>query len=112
MRRRTTNANINFIPAGRMFISDDRIDVSAVFHDIRMGRRRRKIYLVTLSPKDGEMFVIYSCRELLLPFYDGKSFVVCGVGKGFRRTLELLEQMIMAVYKDTDHFDVEHYFLP
>ncbi len=111
MRRRTTNSNINFIPTKHLYLSDDRLDVSDLFHRIRMGRRCGRMYLITLSPKEDELFEIYSSKELLLPFYDGKIFLVAGIGKGRRQTLELLEQMIMAVYKDTDCFDVDHYFL-
>ncbi len=111
MRRRTTNSNINFIPAEHLFLSDDRLNVSDVFHRIRMSKHCWGVYLITLSPREGELFVIYSCKELMLPVYDGRSFVVAGIGKGRRQTLELLEQMIMEVYKDTNSFDVDHYFM-
>ena len=53
---------------------------------------------------------IYSADELGASVYEGQRFIVCGIGRGRRRTLFLLEQMITDMYKDEKSIDVAHYF--
>ena len=107
-REKTTNRRLNFIPCQNLYLSDDDLDIEGMFHRIRMGKKCRSLYLIALSERDGEMFVIYSAQELLLPVYDGRDIYVAG----YRRTLSLLKQMLLTVYQDTNTFDVDHYFHP
>ena len=106
------NPGLNLIPCANLYLSDERMDVEAVFHRIRMGRLCPWLYLITLSEQEGELFAIYAASELSQPFYDGRDMYVCGIGRGYRRTLGLVEQMLWQIYQDTDAFDVHRYFHP
>lgn len=111
-RKKTTDRELNIIPCQNLYLSDDGIDVGEMFHRIRMGKKCRSLYLIARSERDGELFVIYSAKELLLPVYDGKDIYVAGIARGYRRTLGLLKEMLLTMYQDTKTFDVDYYFHP
>ena len=110
--KRTASRRINFIPCQKLYLSDENLDIEGIFHRIRMGKKCRSFYLIARSEREGELFVIYSAQELLLPIYDGRDIYVAGIAKGYRRTLGLLIEMLLVMYQDTKTFDVDHYFHP
>lgn len=111
LKRKKGNEELDLIPCENIYLSDDRIRIEEAFHSIRMGRMSFW-HIITISHKDGELFNIYSARELRLPFYNGKSFVVCGIARGANASVELLSRMLSDMYHDTRAFDVNDYFHP
>ena len=81
-----------------------------IFEKIRKGLDCRGVRLIMMSEQVGEMFEIYTADELLLPFYEGKRFVVCGIAKGRKRTYRLLVSMIDSMYQEMGRIDANLFF--
>ncbi len=117
MFQRTKNKNIispDFVPAQPLYLSNDRMNVQKIFDQIRKGRKLRFLHFIVRSEKEGELFVIYSAQELLLPVYEGRRFEVVGIGRGKKDTYRLLERIIMDILASSDknQINVDHYFNP
>ncbi|MBR1627989.1 MAG: hypothetical protein IJ679_01820 [Lachnospiraceae bacterium] len=110
MFQKTTEKGLNFKTVEKLYLSNERLNPGAVFRRIRHGKRLRSLYLIVLSERDGELFVIYPAKELLLPMYEGRQFEVAGIGRGRRKTLLLLEQMFSDMIQEMNTIDVDHYF--
>ena len=110
--RSKRTVSVSLIPTNGIYLSNDNLNIERIFRRIQLGKRCRRLYLIALSEKEGELFVIYPAKELMLPFYDGRQIKVAGIGVGRKQTLGLLEQMISDIYRETHTIDVDHYFNP
>ena len=102
--------NIDFSLTTPFYCTNDRIDPRKIFRRIQKGKRCRSLYLIALSRKDGELLRIYSATELLGSIYEGSEMEICAIGRGKKKTLSLLEQMISDMYQNTNAIDVDLFF--
>ena len=110
MLQNTPENNLNFIPLKRFYLSDDRLDPQKIFHRIQMGKKCSFLYLIALSGRDGELFVIYPAKELLLPIYKNRTIEICGIAKGEKNAIRLIEQIISDVYTERNEINVDLFF--
>ena len=68
------------------------------------------IYFVTLASNEKNLFDIFHAAHLKQhAFYQQNSFVV-GIASGYDEALDLVQQMIEDIYRETGSFRVREYF--
>lgn len=68
------------------------------------------IYCIAYASNPDNLFDIYDANELLLPHYKDYTIHIVGLAKGKQEAYELVQDMLMEVYKRTGRFNVRTYF--
>lgn len=68
------------------------------------------VYCITYASHPDNLFDIYDANELLLPHYKDSTIYIIGLAKGKQEAYELVQDMLMEVYKKTGKFNVRAYF--
>lgn len=69
------------------------------------------VHIITLPESEKNQLEIYSCTQLLKPYFPKRDFFVVGIGKGYEEALELVEEMTKEVYNETMSADIRTYIL-
>jgi len=68
------------------------------------------VYCIAFASHPDNLFDIFSAHELLYPHYQRSQIHIVGLAGGKMEAYELVEGMLMEVYKKTGKFDVRAYF--
>ncbi len=68
------------------------------------------IYCIAFASHPDNLFDILDANELLYPHYRKKQTCIVGLAKGKTEALEMVQSMVMEVYKKTGSFNVRTYF--
>lgn len=68
------------------------------------------IYCIALASNPENLFDIISAHELLYPHYKNSQNHIVGLAGGKMEAYDLVQEMLMEVYKKTGKFDVRTYF--
>ena len=69
-----------------------------------------EIYCITFASNPNNLFDIMNANELLFPHYQRIEVNIVGLAKGKQEAIDLVQKMLMEVYKKTGGFDVRAYF--
>ena len=69
------------------------------------------IHILVLPESAKNQLEIYSSTMLLQPAFSNKDFFVVGIVKGYDAALELVEQILSDVYRETGGADIRSYIL-
>jgi len=68
------------------------------------------VYCITFASHPDNLFDIISAHELLYPHYQNSQIHIVGLAGGKMEAYELVQDMLMEVYKKTGKFGVRTYF--
>lgn len=68
------------------------------------------IYLITLASNPENLFDIFHAAHLKQPAFYRQEFFVVGIASGYEEALELVQEMIGDIYRQTGGFAVREYF--
>lgn len=69
-----------------------------------------EVYCIVFASHPDNLFDIMDANELLFPHYKDRQFYIVGLARGKQEAYELVQGMLMEVYKKTGKFDVRTYF--
>ncbi|MDF2538215.1 MAG: hypothetical protein K0S76_1236 [Herbinix sp.] len=68
------------------------------------------IYCIAFASHPSNLFDIMDANELLFPHYKKSEVCIVGLAKGKDEAVNLVQDMLMEVYKKTGDFNVRTYF--
>ena len=93
------------------FIGDKiRKKKNSVISSIKNGEVTFDVYCIIIASHKDNLFDIVDANELLFPFYQSMEVRIVGLAKGRREAYQLVERMILEIYRNTGNFDVRAYF--
>lgn len=70
----------------------------------------RGIFCIAFASHPDNLFDIIEAKELINPHYENSQIHIAGLAGGKMEAYELVQEMIMEVYRETGKFDVRTYF--
>lgn len=77
---------------------------------IKHGRRMSNLYCIAFASNEENLFDILPANELLFPHYKHSEVHILGLANGKQEACELVQDMIIDIYRDTGDFKVRSYF--
>jgi hypothetical protein len=77
---------------------------------INNRRLTSNIYCIAFASSPENLFDIINANELLSPHYQKSNIKIVGLAKGEEEATNLIEDLLMEVYKQTGAFDVREFF--
>lgn len=68
------------------------------------------VYCIAFASNPSNLFDILDANELLYPHYKKVNVHIVGLAKGWDEAVDLVQEMILEVYRNTGEFDVRSYF--
>lgn len=68
------------------------------------------VYCIALASHPDNLFDILNANELLFPHYAKVQTKIAGLAWGKDEAIELVQEMLMEVYRETGEFNVRAYF--
>ena len=81
-----------------------------VIASINNRRITSDIYCIAFASQPDNLFDIMNANELLFPHYQKLDIKIVGLAKGRDEATNLVQDMLMEVYKNTEEFCVRDYF--
>lgn len=97
--------------ASRLFVGDKlKKRKDKAIASINNRRMTYDVYCIALASQPGNLFDIINANELLFPYYLKTDIRIVGLAKGREEAINLVQDMIMEVYRNTGAFNVRDYF--
>jgi hypothetical protein len=68
------------------------------------------VYCIAFASHPDNLFDIMDANELLFPHYKRSEIQIIGLAQGKEEAVDLVQGMLMEVYKETGDFNVRAYF--
>ncbi len=88
-------------------------DKKKIIHDIRHHKRQWNIYVITLARNHYDLLDIYHVNVLYQPYYKKREneITIIGIAKGKEEAIQLVQTIVMDVYKKTGDCKVKEYVM-
>ena len=101
-KRKNLHADFRFYE--KLYFGGRIDDKKRTLHAITSGGNLPRVYVITLSPNEGEVFGIYECTDALLQLYFQKEIYVIGVCRGHSNTMKLIQEIFDSHQAELDDF--------
>lgn len=68
------------------------------------------IYFISLASNEQNLFDIFHAAYLKQPAFYGQNPFIVGIASGYEEALEMIQQMVDDIYRETGGFRVREYF--
>lgn len=77
---------------------------------ISKGKVTTGVYCIAFASGQHNLFDIMDANQLLFTHYKKKDITIVGLARGREEALDLVQDMLIEIYKNTGDFNVREYF--
>ena len=82
-----------------------------IIRKLEAGKLQLGVHVITLAVSEKNQLEIYPALQFKQPVFPKQDLFVVGITKGYEEAVELVEQIVQEVYKQTGGCDIRSYIL-
>lgn len=86
-------------------------NIKKIKHAINREKPLEDVYCICKPMNPNNLLDIIRAKDLFCPYYKNASVTILGIAYGKEAAVQIIEEMMLEVYQNTDNFDVKGYFL-